>query len=62
MALRLVVVRPFAGHRVGDVIVDPAQVASVLAGEHAARVVKVAALVAPTPPNSPPAAPAPQGN
>ena len=56
MALRLVVVRPFAGHRVGDVITDPAQIAAILAGEQASRVVKVAVPVTPAASSFTPAA------
>lgn len=42
MNVQLVVVRPFGTYAKGDVITDAAQIASVLAGEHAQCVVRVA--------------------
>ncbi|MEJ0047584.1 MAG: hypothetical protein WDN04_16750 [Rhodospirillales bacterium] len=44
----LIVVRPFGGHGVGDVIADAGQMREALAGEHARDVVRVA--VPPKPP------------
>jgi hypothetical protein len=41
MDMKLVVVRPFAGHARGDAITDPETVRRVLAGEQAACVVRV---------------------
>ena len=50
MNVQLVVISPFGAHRKGDVIADPAVVASVLAGEQALSVVRVPGPVAqPTP-------------
>lgn len=43
--MHLVVVRPFGRYARGDVISDSAQIATVLAGEHARYVVRVAARV-----------------
>jgi hypothetical protein len=43
MEMHLVVVRPFDGFSRGDVITDPARIASILRGEHAHYVVRVAA-------------------
>jgi hypothetical protein len=39
----LIVVRPFAGHVVGDVIADPRQMRDALGGEHVRDVVRVLA-------------------
>jgi hypothetical protein len=44
MNVQLVVVRAFGAHQKGDVITDAATAASVLAGEQAHWVVRVAAL------------------
>jgi hypothetical protein len=41
MDMHLVVVRPFAGLARGDVVADPARIAEILKGEHAAFVVRV---------------------
>jgi hypothetical protein len=41
MDMHLVVVRPFAGLARGDVVADPARIAEILKGEHAASVVRV---------------------
>ncbi len=41
MALELVVVRAFGGHRKGDAITDEAEIARVLGSEQAASVVRV---------------------
>jgi len=41
MTVHLVVVRPFAGLARGDAITDPSRITAVLAGEHAADVVRV---------------------
>jgi hypothetical protein len=38
----LIVVRPFGGHGVGDVIADAGQMRDALGGEHARDVVRVA--------------------
>ena len=43
MEMHLVVVRPFDGLSRGDVITDPARIASILIGERAHYVVRVAA-------------------
>jgi hypothetical protein len=43
MIYKLVVLKPFPGFRRGDVITDPARIASILASGHAASVVRVAA-------------------
>jgi hypothetical protein len=43
MDMHLVVVRPFAGLARGDVVADPARIAEILNGEHAASVVRVVA-------------------
>ena len=43
MSIKLVVVRAFGRHARGDMIEDAAEVARVLAGEHAAQVVRVLA-------------------
>jgi hypothetical protein len=40
---KLVVVRPFAGHTVGNVIGDPKAVADVLQSEHSGHVVRISA-------------------
>jgi hypothetical protein len=42
MDMVLVVVRPFGGRAVGDVIGDPHEVNDVLKGEHSADVVRAA--------------------
>ena len=39
----LIVVRPFGGHNVGDVITDPGQIREAVRGEHARDVVRVSA-------------------
>ena len=51
MDFKLVVVRPFAGHTVGNVIDDPKAIAAVLQGEHSGHVVRISAnaLMAPEP-------------
>jgi len=41
MDMHLVVVRPFGGLARGDVVADPARIAEILKGEHAASVVRV---------------------
>lgn len=41
MQFILVVVRPFGAHATGDRIEDPAEIRTVLAGEHAHCVVKI---------------------
>jgi hypothetical protein len=43
MTIHLVVVRPFDGLARGDVVADPERISSILAGEHAGAVVRVAA-------------------
>lgn len=43
MAIELVVVTPFGGHRKGDVISDAAEIEKVLADSRSAHVVKVTA-------------------
>jgi hypothetical protein len=43
MEMHLVVVRPFGGFSRGDVVMDPTRIASILNGEHAHFVVRVAA-------------------
>lgn len=43
MEIHLVVVRPFVGFSRGDVVTDPARIASILSGENAHFVVRVAA-------------------
>jgi hypothetical protein len=43
MDFKLVVVRPFGGHAVGSVIDDAKTITTILAGEHAGRVVRVPA-------------------
>jgi hypothetical protein len=52
MEFTLVTVRPFGAHRKGDVISDPSEIATILAGEDAHNVVRVAApsAAAPAPP------------
>jgi hypothetical protein len=42
MEMHLVVVRPFDGLSRGDVVIDPARIASILNGERAHFVVRVA--------------------
>lgn len=42
MQFHLVVVRPFGAYAKGDVITDPATVDTILAGENAADVVRIA--------------------
>lgn len=44
MSIKLVVVRAFGPHARGDVIFDADEIARVLAGEHAANVVRVLAV------------------
>ncbi len=44
MNQHLVVVRPFGDHQKGDLITDPADIASVLASSHADHVVCIPAL------------------
>ena len=44
MNQHLVVVRPFGDHLKGDVITDPADIASILASPHADQVVRIPAL------------------
>jgi hypothetical protein len=41
MDMHLVVVRPFGGLARGDLITDPNRIGDILAGEHAAHVVRV---------------------
>jgi len=43
MEMHLVVVRPFSGLSRGDVIIDSVRITSILSGEHAHFVVRVAA-------------------
>lgn len=57
MAIHLVVQRPFGGWAKGDVIDDPAAIASVLDGESVASVVKI---MADDPPPAPEPAHAPE--
>ncbi len=40
--LYLVVVRPFASYRVGDVVTDPQSIEAILASEHLDNVVRIA--------------------
>lgn len=41
MDVHLVVVRAFGPHAKGDVVASPAEIATILAGEHAGNVVRV---------------------
>lgn len=41
MTNKLVVLKPFSGFKRGDMITDPAEIANILASEHALSVVRV---------------------
>ncbi|HQT66024.1 MAG TPA: hypothetical protein PLC74_00310 [Acetobacteraceae bacterium] len=41
MSIRLVVLKPFGGFKRGDMIINPAEVAKILASSHSSFVVRV---------------------
>ncbi len=45
MNIHLIVVQAFGPHAKGDRVTDPAEIASILAGEHAGHVIKILATV-----------------
>ena len=59
MTIHLVVVQDFGSHTKGSLIVDPAEVAATLAGESAAKVVRISVPVVAAPASVQPPSDAP---